>query len=119
MSRRRGLRSVAVTDREDVIAVSWKQTRRRWQVLREIEQDLDPHAVELPWQDEYAALFGTPEGLLAMLRYRSRLAYDAQLDSHLPEHVLEEQRRRLDARLAGVRSMLESHDAKGSGDAAA
>ncbi len=93
--------------------MGWNETRRRWRILREIEEALGQGATGLPWAEEHAALFGEPVALLDMLRYRSQLAYDTQLDSHLPEAVLEEQRRRLDARLAGVRRLLDAHDRGG------
>lgn len=119
MSAVRAARSVVGTDEKDVISMGWTETRRRWQILREIEATLDRGATELPWTEEYAALFGEPSALLAMVRYRWQLAYDTQVDSHLPEHVLEEQRRRLDARLAGVRRLLETYDARGGDHVAA
>jgi hypothetical protein len=109
---------VAPTEK-DVITMGWTETRRRWQILREIEESLHHGATELPWTEEYAALFGEPSALLAMVRYRWQLAYDTQVDSHLHEHVLEEQRRRLDVRLAGVRRLLEAYDARGGADVAA
>lgn len=93
--------------------MSWTETRRRWQILREIEAALAAGATELPWGEEYAALFGDRAGLLAMMRYRWQLTYDTQLDSHLPEAALEEQRRRLDRRLDGVRRLLERYGALG------
>ncbi|QYJ03207.1 hypothetical protein KUV85_12785 [Nocardioides panacisoli] len=86
--------------------MGWTDTRRRWQVLREVEAELADGATTLPWHEEYAALFGDRDGLLAMLRYRERLSYDAQVDPTLTEPVLEEQRRRLDRRFAGVRRLL-------------
>lgn len=95
--------------------MGWIETRRRWQVLRELEVELAASpVVELPWREEYVALFGDRETLLTMLRYRWRLARDAQLDTRLPEAVLEEQRRRLEARSVGVRRLLEHYDAGGA-----
>lgn len=79
--------------------MTWSETKRRWRVLREIE-DLflaDP-AAELPWAEEYAELFGDREGLTKALRYRWQLARDAQLDTHAPEAAWDEQLSRLDLR---------------------
>ncbi|GAA3671267.1 hypothetical protein GCM10022237_33770 [Nocardioides ginsengisoli] len=88
--------------------MTWTETHRRWQALRAVEEQLwaaaDP---VLPWDDELAAIFGDREGLRAALRYRWRLAVSAQLDTHLPERVLEEQRRRLAERARGVLRVLD------------
>jgi hypothetical protein len=92
--------------------MGWPETRRRWQILREIESALaddESDSTDLPWSEEYADLFGDRAGLVRMLRYRCRIAYDAQLDPHLPEPVLDEQRRRLDVRLAAVHRLLARH----------
>lgn len=88
-------------------------------MLRELEAELATSPVpRLPWNAELAELFGDRGTLLAMLRYRLRLACEAQLDPWLPEAAAEDQRRRLEARTAGVRRLLEQYDAGGS-DAAA
>lgn len=99
--------------------MTWNETHRRWRALRDIEESLADGAGELPWTEEYAALFGDRDALLAALRYRWQLSRDAQLDSHLPEHVLEEQRRRLTARASGVLRLLrEAGYGEQRGDAA-
>ena len=86
--------------------MTWSETHRRWQALREVEEHLATDAAELPWTEEYAEIFGDRDGLVAALRYRWQLSRDTQLDSHLPEHVLDEQRRRLDHRARGVLRLL-------------
>ena len=87
--------------------MTWNETHRRWQALRAVEERLSAtDAPVLPWDDELAAIFGDRDGLRAALRYRWRLAVSAQLDTHLPERVLEEQRRRLADRARGVRRVL-------------
>lgn len=93
--------------------MGWTETRRRWAILRETEAALAAGATDIDWNDEYAALFGDRAGLVAMLRYRWQLTYDAQVDSHVPEPVLEEQRQRLAARLDGVRRLLDRYEATG------
>ena len=90
--------------------MSWNQTHRRWQALQEIETLANAGADELPWNTEYAELFGDRDGLAAALRYRWELTRDAQLDTHLSETVLEEQRRRLETRNAGVLRLLHRHE---------
>ncbi|MFC5729263.1 MULTISPECIES: hypothetical protein [Nocardioides] len=97
--------------------MTWDETHRRWKALRTIEEQLSSsQSLELPWTEEYAELFGDRAGLVAALRYRWQLAVNAQLDTHLPEQVLEEQRRRLEERARGVRRLLERYS---EGDEAA
>lgn len=91
--------------------MSWTETHRRWQALQEIEELANAGCTELPWNDEYAAIFGDRDRLAATLRYRMRLTRDAQLDTHLPETVLEEQRARLVERNAGILRLLAAHEA--------
>jgi hypothetical protein len=89
--------------------MSWTQTHRRWQALAEIEVLANAGCTELPWNAEYAEIFGDRDGLAAALRYRWELTRGAQLDSHLPERVLDEQRSRLATRNAGVLRLLAAH----------
>ena len=97
--------------------MSWTETHRRWQALQEIESTAnarlaDGHLVdELPWNPEYAEIFGDRDSLAAALRYRLKVTRDAQLDTHLPESVLENQRQRLVERNADVIRLLRSHEA--------
>jgi hypothetical protein len=96
--------------------MTWDETHRRWQALRSIEEQLSrAEQPELPWNEEYAEIFGDRAGLVTALRYRWQLAVDTQLDTHLPEHVLEEQRRRLERRGRGVRQLLDMHPRGGEG----
>ena len=96
--------------------MSWTETHRRWQALQEIETLAnaalsDGRSIdELPWTDEYAEIFGDRGTLAAALRYRWEQARRAQLDSHLPEAVLEEQWCRLQTRHAGVLRLLERYE---------
>ncbi|MCZ4500084.1 MAG: hypothetical protein JWQ74_2639 [Marmoricola sp.] len=89
--------------------MSWTQTHRRWQALQEIEVLANAGATELPWNDEYADIFGDREGLAAALHYRWQLSRTAQLDSHLDQDVLAEQERRLTERNLGVLRLLRQH----------
>ncbi len=90
--------------------MSWTETHRRWQALAEIEALANAGCDELPWNDEYAAIFGDRDELAAALRYRWELNRDAQLDTHLSERVLEQQRQRLVARNEGVLRLLRNHE---------
>jgi hypothetical protein len=90
--------------------MSWTETHRRWQALQEIEALASAGCDELPWNTEYAEIFGDRDELAAALRYRLKLTRDAQLDTHLPERVLEEQRLRLVERNADVVRLLRNHE---------
>jgi hypothetical protein len=99
--------------------MGWSETHRRWQVLRELETELNRTDGPLPWNEEYAGLFGDPATLLALLRYRWQLAHDAQDDPYLTEDLREEQQRRLARRFAGVRRILQRYADGGLADVAA
>jgi hypothetical protein len=91
--------------------MGWAETHRRWQALQEIESLASAGVVdEIPWTDEYAEIFGDRAALVAALRHRWQQTWRAQMDSHLPEHVLEEQWCRLHTRNAGVLRLLERYD---------
>ena len=95
--------------------MTWTETHRRWQALAEIEALVNAsNNDELPWNDEYADIFGDRDGLVAALRYRWNLTRDAQLDLNVPEPVLEEQWRRLELRHAAVLRVLEHHRRSGA-----
>jgi hypothetical protein len=92
--------------------MSWSETHRRWQALREVETLANAtSATELPWNSEYAEIFSSRDDLIAALRNRWERTRRAQLDSHLTESMLEEQRHRLLVRNAGVLRLLGAHDA--------
>ena len=91
--------------------MTWTETHRRWQALQEIEARANTGLVtELPWNPEYAEIFGDRDTLVAALRHRWQQARRAQLDTHLPEATLEEQRCRLHERHAGVLRLLERYE---------
>lgn len=90
--------------------MTWTQTHLRWQALREIEALANAGCTELPWNAEYAEIFGDRDALVAALRYRWRLTLSTQLDTHLSEQVLEEQRARLEQRHGAVLRMVQRYD---------
>jgi hypothetical protein len=102
------------------IAMTWHNTRARWRILREVAagSDHDPTG-ELPWNDEYAEVFGDRESLVAALRYRWTNAQRAQLDLFLTEPVLEERREDLRRRNTDVLRILGRYDAEKSPEALA
>lgn len=93
--------------------MSWHDTRVRWRILREIEASThDDPSGTLPWNDEYAEVFGDRDALVAALRYRWTNAQRAQLDLFLSEPVLEERLDDLRGRQAGVLRILQRYDAE-------
>lgn len=100
--------------------MTWHETRARWRILREISTaaETDPSGT-LPWTEEYAEVFGDQDALVAALRYRLTNSQRAQLDMFLSEPVLEERLDDLEARNAGVRRIIERHDAEKSREALA
>lgn len=94
--------------------MTWSETKRRWRLMREIE-DLfvaDP-AAQLPWDEEHAELFGDRDGLVAALRYRWQLARDTQIDPHVPEAAYDEQRLRLERRTRTLLRILDDAARRG------
>lgn len=70
--------------------MTWAQTHRRQQALRETEAALKTSPDRIPWRPGYEELFGTPGGLAEALRYRWRLQIQAQIDPELDDDVLDE-----------------------------
>lgn len=70
--------------------MTWEQTHRRLDALRETETALMTSPDRVPWRPGYEELFGTPEGLAEALRYRWRLRLQAQIDPELDNDVLDE-----------------------------
>lgn len=100
--------------------MTWHDTRVRWRILREIEASThDDPTGALPWNDQYAAVFGDREALIAALRYRWTNSQRAQLDLNLSEPVLDERLDDLRERQAGVLRILERHDTERSREALA
>ena len=96
--------------------MTWSETKRRWRILREIEDlFLADEAADLPWTEEYAELFGDRDGLAASLRYRWQLTRDAQLDTHSPEPAWDEQHRRVERRTRQLLNILDRAVARGQG----
>jgi hypothetical protein len=91
--------------------MTWTETHRRWQALQQIEARANAELVtELPWNAEYAEIFGDRDTLVAALKHRWQQTRRAQLDTHLPEATLEEQWCRLRARHVGVLRLVERYE---------
>ncbi|KQY50983.1 hypothetical protein ASD30_21120 [Nocardioides sp. Root140] len=97
------------------MTMTWQETHRRWQALREIEEStrLDLSG-ELPWNDEIALIFGDRDCLVAHLRYRWNLTVEAQLDQDLGPDERVAVLRDLRARHAGVLRILARYPERGA-----
>jgi hypothetical protein len=87
-------------------AMTWCETRRRQDVLREVKAIA---AVRqdgvLPWSDAYA----TPDELLRDLMYFWRITVEAQIDTKLGAAALEERWDAIHQAYPGVLPILESN----------
>lgn len=88
--------------------MTWSDTKRRWRIMREIEELFlaDPEA-DLPWNDDCAELFVDRDHLVTALRYRWQLTRQAQLDPDSPEPAWEEQQARVDQRTRTLLRILD------------
>lgn len=86
--------------------MSWTDTHRRWQILRDIEAELalDPGRA-LDWRPDYAPVFTDRAELVAFLRYRWALRVQAQIDPYLHETVYDERHLALASAWAGLRRL--------------
>ena len=68
--------------------MTWNETHTRTAIIREVEaaSALDMTGA-LPWREEWAPYFGSPEGLLKALRSRWNRMCEAQLDISTGEDV--------------------------------
>ncbi|WP_183095587.1 hypothetical protein [Nocardioides stalactiti] len=87
--------------------MTWHETHQRTRIIREVEAAA---AVDmsgaLPWREEWAAVFGSPEGLLTALRSRWQRTCEAQLDARSGEDVFADTYRQLRRTQAGILAIL-------------
>lgn len=90
--------------------MTWTETHERQRIIRDVAAaaEADPTGT-LPWRDEYADWFGDRDGLLQALRHRWERTCQAQLDSHLPEDLLDDRYRELHRSNAGVLRILDRY----------
>ena len=90
--------------------MSWTETHERYRIIREVvaAAEADPTGT-LPWREEYAASFGTPDALVAALRQRWQRTCEAQLEAHLSDEEIQERHRELLVEHAGVLRILDRH----------
>lgn len=90
--------------------MTWTETRRRQQVLREVKAIASERQDGvLPWTDDYADAFTGPDDLLRELAYIWRIHVEAQIDTNLDEASLDDRWDSLHHRYAGVRRILEAN----------
>jgi hypothetical protein len=87
--------------------MTWQETHARTRIIREVEAAA---AVDmtgaLPWREEWAPFFGTPEGLLKALRARWNRMCEAQLDVRMGEDVFADTLTHLRRTQAGILAIL-------------
>ena len=89
-------------------AMTWTETQRRQEVLREVGAIADVRMDGvLPWSDEYSDAFDGPDDLLRELEYRWRIHTECQLDPHLRKPDFDERWIDLHQRFEGVLRILE------------
>ncbi len=87
--------------------MTWNETRRRHEVLREVKAiAAERQDGVLPWSDHYTDAYATPAELLRDLTYFWRIAVEAQIDTKLSAAVLEERWDSLHHAYAGVLPIL-------------
>ncbi|HET9421609.1 MAG TPA: hypothetical protein VFO49_10755 [Nocardioides sp.] len=90
--------------------MSWTETHERYRIIREVvtaaEKD---HTGTLPWRDEYATMFGSPDGLVAALRARWQRTCEAQLEASMSDDEIQTRHRELLLEHAGVLRILDRY----------
>ena len=87
--------------------MTWQETQARTRIIREVEAAA---AVDmtgaLPWREEWAPYFGSPDGLLTALRARWNQLCEAQLDVRAGEDAFADSLTRLRRTQAGILAIL-------------
>lgn len=87
--------------------MTWNETHARTRIFREVEAAAEKDMTgALPWREEWAPYFGSPEGLLKALRARWIRMCEAQLDVRNGEDVFADTLSQLRRTQAGVLAIL-------------
>jgi hypothetical protein len=87
--------------------MTWNETHARTAIIREVEETSARDMTgALPWREEWAQYFGSPEGLLKALRSRWNRMCEAQLDIRTGEDVLADTYAQLRRTQAGILAIL-------------
>ena len=93
--------------------MTWNETRRRQDVLREVKAIA---AVRqdgvLPWSDDYVDAYANSDELLRDMEYFWRIAVETQIDTKLSAAALEERWDGLHRAYAGVLPILMANQSK-------
>ena len=87
--------------------MTWNETHARTAIIREVEETSARDMTgALPWREEWAQYFGSPEGLVTALRARWNRMCEAQLDIRTGEDVLQDTYAQLRRTQAGILAIL-------------
>ena len=87
--------------------MTWNETHARTAIIREVEETSARDMTgALPWRDEWAQYFGSPDGLVKALRARWNRMCEAQLDIRTGEDVLQDTYAQLRNSQAGILAIL-------------
>jgi|GEM_PF-2722000 len=87
--------------------MTWNETHARTRIIREVEAAAAMDMTgALPWREEWAPYFGSPEGLLTALRARWTRMCEAQLDVRNGEDVFADTLNQLRRTQAGILAIL-------------
>lgn len=87
--------------------MTWNETHARTAIIREVEAAAAADmSGALPWREEWAQYFGSPEGLVKALRARWNRMCEAQLDIRTGEDVLQDTYQQLRRTQAGILAIL-------------
>jgi hypothetical protein len=90
--------------------MTWTETKRRQDVLREVKAIAAVRQDgELPWSDDYADAYASPDELLRDLQYFWRITVEAQIDTKMSAAALEERWDDIHRAYPGVLPILESN----------
>ena len=90
--------------------MSWTETHERYRIICEVVRAAESDKTgTLHWREEYAASFGTPDGLVAALRQRWQRTCEAQLDAHLSDEEIQVRHRQLLTEHAAVLRILDRY----------
>ena len=90
--------------------MSWTETHERHRIIREVVAAAERDSSgTLPWRNEYAALFGTPDGLVAALRQRWQLTCETQLEATMSDDEIQSRHRELLVEHAAVLRILDRY----------
>jgi hypothetical protein len=90
--------------------MSWSETHERYRIIRKVVATAERDSTgTLPWRDEYATSFGTPDGLVAALRQRWQRTCETQLEATMSDDEIQTRHRELLIEHAAVLRILDRY----------